>query len=119
MKKYVFLGIIICFALPFTSGCSFFNPSSNIEVSAPNAGTTESDNAASEGETTPSSDVEDSSYADSSVNADETAQSMTSLRTPNHRNPQIRTLLNRTMQHRKAKLRLHLTWKIPHTLIPP
>ena len=71
MKKYVFLGIIICFALPFTSGCSFFNPSSNIEVSAPNAGTTESDNAASEGETTPSSDVEDSSYADSSVNADE------------------------------------------------
>ena len=71
MKKYVFLGIITCFALPFTSGCSFFNPSSNIEVSAPNAGTTESDNAASEGETTPSSDVEDSSYADSSVNADE------------------------------------------------
>ena len=43
----------------------------NIEVSAPNAGTTESDNAASEGETTPSSDVEDSSYADSSINADE------------------------------------------------
>ena len=71
MKKYVFLGIITCFALPFTSSCSFFNPSSNIEVSAPNAGTTESDNAASEGETTPSSDVEDSSYADSSVNADE------------------------------------------------
>ena len=71
MKKYVFLGIITCFALPFTSSCSFFNPSSNIEVSAPNADTTESDNAASEDETTPSSDVEDSSYAASSVNADE------------------------------------------------
>ena len=71
MKKYVLLSIITCFSLPFTSGCSFFNPSSNIEVSAPNADTTESDNAASEGETTPSSDVEDSSYADSSVNADE------------------------------------------------
>ena len=65
------LGIITCFALPFTSGCSFFNPFSSIEVSAPNAGTTESNNAASEAETTPSSDVEDSSYADSSVNADE------------------------------------------------
>ena len=60
MKKYVLLSIITCFSLPFTSSCSFFNPSS-----------TESDNAASEGETTPSSDVEDSSYADSSVNADE------------------------------------------------
>ena len=71
MKKYVLLSIITCFTLPFTSSCSFFNPSSNIEVSAPNADTTESDNAASEGETTPSSDVEDSSYADSSVNADE------------------------------------------------
>ena len=71
MKKYVLLSIITCFTLPFTSSCSFFNPSSDIEVSAPNADTTESDNAASEDETTPSSDVEDSSYAASSVNADE------------------------------------------------
>ena len=42
MKKYVFLGIITCFSLPFTSGCSFFNPSSNIEVSAPKDSTEES-----------------------------------------------------------------------------
>ena len=42
MKKYVLLSIITCFSLPFTSSCSFFNPSSNIEVSAPKDSTEES-----------------------------------------------------------------------------
>lgn len=101
MKKYVLLGIITCFALPFTSSCSFFNPSSNIDVSDPKDSTEESasndtisdspkydesDNSespqspnedtnesdnAAESENTSPSDKEDSSYADSSVNADE------------------------------------------------
>lgn len=45
MKKYVLLSIITCFTLPFASGCSFFNPSSNVEVSAPKDNT---DDTASE-----------------------------------------------------------------------
>ena len=69
MKKYVLLSTLICFALPFTSGCSFFNPSSNVEVSAPKDNTEESASNDTISDS-PKHDESDNSQAPKSSNAD-------------------------------------------------
>ena len=69
MKKYVLLSIITCFALPFTSGCSFFNPSSNVEVSSPKDNTEESASNDTISDS-PKHDEYDNSQAPKSPNAD-------------------------------------------------
>ena len=69
MKKYVLLSTLICFTLPFTSGCSFFNPSSNVEVSSPKDNTEESASNDTISDN-PKHDEYDNSQAPKSPNAD-------------------------------------------------